>query len=66
MGLSASPDPFAVVQNQEYTDGGFSFPSLLERQNALVIRTALDMMTSPDDVTRKLMRQFEKEQAANC
>jgi hypothetical protein len=27
----------------------------------LVMRTVLDMITSPDDVTRKLMRQFETE-----
>jgi hypothetical protein len=24
------------------------------------------MMSSPDEITRKLMKQFEKEQAANC
>jgi hypothetical protein len=31
-----------------------------------VIRTVLGMMTSPDEITRKLMRQFEKKQAENC
>jgi hypothetical protein len=49
-----------------WRDGGFSFPSLPDRQSTLVIRTLLSMMTSPDEVTRKLMRQFEFEQAQNC
>jgi hypothetical protein len=49
-----------------WRDGGFCFPSLCDRQNTLVIRTLLSMMTSPDEVTRKLMRQFEYEQAENC
>jgi hypothetical protein len=47
-------------------DGGFSFPSLRDRKNTLVIRTVLSMLTSLDEVTRKLMKQFEKEQARNC
>jgi hypothetical protein len=44
-----------------WREGGFSFPSLRDRQNTLVSRTVLDMLTSPDEVTRKLMRQFERE-----
>jgi hypothetical protein len=48
-----------------WRDGGFSFPSLRDRQNTLVIRTVLSMMTSPDEITRKLMKQFEIEQARN-
>jgi hypothetical protein len=48
-----------------WRDGGFSFPSIPDRQNTLVIRTLLSMMTSPDEVTRKLMKQFEIEQARN-
>jgi hypothetical protein len=49
-----------------WRDGGFFFPWLRDRQNTLVTRTVVDMLTSPNDVTRKLMRQFESEQAANC
>jgi hypothetical protein len=45
---------------------GFSFPSLRDRQNTLVIRTLLAMMASLDEVTRKLMKKFEIEQAQNC
>jgi hypothetical protein len=46
--------------------GGFSSPPLRDRQNTLAIRTVLSMLTSPDEVTRKLMKQFEKKQARNC
>jgi hypothetical protein len=49
-----------------WRDGGFSFPSSSDRQNTLAIRTILAMMTSPDEITRKLMKQFEFEQAQNC
>jgi hypothetical protein len=48
-----------------WRDDGFSFPSLRDRQNTLVIRTLLSMMTSPDEVTRKLMKQLEIQQARN-
>jgi hypothetical protein len=54
------------IFQMSWRDGGFSFPSIRERQNTLVMRTILNMLTSPDDVTRKLMRQFEIEQARNC
>jgi hypothetical protein len=57
--------PTEIFQ-MSWRDGGFSFPSLRERQNTLVIRTVLDMITSPDPITRALMRQFEIEQAGNC
>jgi hypothetical protein len=43
-----------------WRDGGFPFPSLRDRQNTLGVWTVLDMMTSPDEVTRKMMRQFEE------
>jgi hypothetical protein len=56
--------PVEIFQ-MSWRDGVFSFPSLRERQNTLVMRTVLDMHTSPDDITRKLMRQFEIEQARN-
>jgi hypothetical protein len=42
-----------------WRDGGFSFPSLRDRQNTLVIRTILAMMSSPDEITRKLMRAWK-------
>jgi hypothetical protein len=57
--------PVEIFQ-MSWRDGGFSFPSLRERQNTLVTRIVLDMITSPDPVTRQLMRQFEIEQARNC
>jgi hypothetical protein len=57
--------PVEIFQ-MSWRDGGFSFPSLRERQNTLVMRTVLDMITSPDEVTRKLVRQFEIAQARNC
>jgi hypothetical protein len=56
--------PVEIFQ-MSWRDGGFSFPSSRERQNTLMMRTVLDMLTSPDEVTRKLMRQFEIEQARN-
>jgi hypothetical protein len=55
------------VENFQMTwrDGRFSFPSLRDRQNTLVIRTLLSMTTSHDEVTRKLMKQLEIEHARN-
>jgi hypothetical protein len=44
----------------------FLSPSLRDSQNTLAIRTVLDMMTSPDDITRKRTKQFEIKQAENC
>jgi hypothetical protein len=49
-----------------WRDGGVSFPHLRDRQDYLVIRTVLSMFTSTDDVTRRLMKQFEIWQARNC
>jgi hypothetical protein len=48
-----------------WRDGGISFPFFRDRQNTLVIRTLLSMLTSFDEVTREPMKQFEKEQAYN-
>jgi hypothetical protein len=48
-----------------WRDGGFSFPSLRDRQNALVVGTVLDILTSTDDITRKLMKKFEMGQVEN-
>jgi hypothetical protein len=55
-------EPFQI----SWRDRGFSFPSLRVRQNTLVIRTLLSMMTSPDETTRKRVKQFDFEQASNC
>jgi hypothetical protein len=46
-----------------WKDGGFSFPSLRDRQNTLVIGTILHVMTSPDDIMRKPMKQSEMKRA---
>jgi hypothetical protein len=47
-----------------WRDGGFTIPSLEERQHTMVIRTILDMMSTSDKTLLKIMRQFEKEEAA--
>jgi hypothetical protein len=49
-----------------WLDGGFSFQSLRDRQNTLLIRTFFSMLTFPDEITRKLVKQFEIKQARNC
>jgi hypothetical protein len=46
-----------------WRDGRFSFQSLRGGQNTVVIRTVLEMMTSDDEITGKLMKQCEKEEA---
>jgi hypothetical protein len=57
--------PVEIFQ-MSWRDGSFLFPSLRERWDTLAMKTILDMLTSPDEITRKLMRQFEIEQAQNC
>jgi hypothetical protein len=47
-----------------WRDGGFTLPSLQERQNTMAIRTICDIMTSNDPEIRKMMEYFEEEQAA--
>jgi hypothetical protein len=54
------------LSQMSWRDGGFSFHTLLDRQNTLVIRTLLDMITSPDEPIRMLMCQFAIEEAGNC
>jgi hypothetical protein len=51
-----------------WRDGGFTIPSLEERQYTMLIRTTLDMMSTTDIQLLKIMRQFEKEEPAvyNC
>jgi hypothetical protein len=49
--------PLKLFQ-MSWMDGGFSFQSLRDRRNPLVIRTVLDMTTSLEEITRRSMRQF--------
>jgi hypothetical protein len=46
-----------------WRDGGFTLPSLEERQYTMVIRTLLDIMATTDTDLLNIMRQFEKEEA---
>jgi hypothetical protein len=46
-----------------WRDGGFTLPSLQERQNTMVIRTICDIMTSKDPQIALMMSVFEEEQA---
>jgi hypothetical protein len=46
-----------------WRDGGFTLPSLKERQYTMVIRTILYMMSSTDEELVAIMRQFEEEEA---
>jgi hypothetical protein len=46
-----------------WRDGGFTIPSLEERQHTMIIRTILDVMSTSDRTLLKIMRQFEKEEA---
>jgi hypothetical protein len=46
-----------------WRDGGFTLPSLRERQNTTIIRTICDITTSNDPQIRKMMAVFEEEQA---
>jgi hypothetical protein len=46
-----------------WQDGGFTLPSLQERQNTMVIRTICDIMTSKDPQIQLMMKIFEEEQA---
>jgi hypothetical protein len=52
------------VPGISWMDGGFTIPSLRERQNTIVLRTVCDMMTSAGPVVRELMELFEAKQAA--
>jgi hypothetical protein len=51
------------MSGMSWRDGGFTLPSLQERQNTMVIRTICDIMTSSDPEIRKMMAVFEEEQA---
>jgi hypothetical protein len=51
------------LAGMSWRDGGFTLPSLHERQNTMIIRTICDIMTSNDPQIRKMMEIFEEEQA---
>jgi hypothetical protein len=46
-----------------WRDGGFTLPSLRERQNTMIIRTICDITTSKDKQIREVIEYFESEQA---
>jgi hypothetical protein len=62
--------PGIVVERflMSWRDGGLTIPSLEERQYTMLVRTILDMFSTSDIQLLKVMRQFEKEEAAayNC
>jgi hypothetical protein len=62
--------PGIIVETflMSWRDGGFTIPSLEERQYTMLVRTILDMMSTSDIQLLKIMRQFEKEEAEayNC
>jgi hypothetical protein len=51
------------LAGMSWRDGGFTLPSLRERQNTMIIRTICDIMTTKDPEVRILMEYFEGEQA---
>jgi hypothetical protein len=46
-----------------WRDGGFTLPSLEERQHTMVIRTILEMMSTTDISLLKIMREFENRRS---
>jgi hypothetical protein len=51
------------MAGMSWRDGGFTLPSLQERQNTMVIGTICDIMTSKDPQILLMMSVFEEEQA---
>jgi hypothetical protein len=51
------------LPGMSWRDGGFTLPSLRERQNTMIIRTMCDVMRSNDPEIEKMMDYFEEEQA---
>jgi hypothetical protein len=51
------------MAGMSWRDGGFTLPSLQDRQNTMVIRTICDIMTSKDPQIITMMKLFEEEQA---
>jgi hypothetical protein len=52
------------MAGMSWRDGGFTLPSLRDRQNTMVIRTICDIMTSKDPQMQLMMQVFEEDQAA--
>jgi hypothetical protein len=48
------------LPGMSWRDGGFTLPSLQERQNTMIIRTICDIMTSKDPQIIAMMRVFEE------
>jgi hypothetical protein len=44
-----------------WRDGGFTMPSLEDRQNTMVIRTICDIMTTKDPQLMLMLSNFEEE-----
>jgi hypothetical protein len=63
MGWLRIPGIATEVFLMSWRDGGFTMPSLEERQYTMVIRTLLDVMSTADVELLHIMRQFEKEEA---
>jgi hypothetical protein len=59
-----TPGIIAETFLMSWRDGGFTIPSLEERQYTMLVRTMLDMMSTTDIQLLKIMKQFEKEEAA--
>jgi hypothetical protein len=63
MGWLKIPGIATEVFLMSWRDGGFTLPSLEERQYTMIIRTLLDVMSTMDQELLKIMRMFEKEEA---
>jgi hypothetical protein len=59
-----TPGIVAETFLMSWRDCGFTIPSLEERQYTMLVRTMLDMMSTTDIQLLKIMKQFEKEEAA--
>jgi hypothetical protein len=59
-----TPGILAETFLMSWRDGGFTIPSLEERQYTMLVRTMIDMMSTTDIQLLKIMKQFEKEEAA--
>jgi hypothetical protein len=51
------------MAGMSWRDGGFTMPSLEDRQNTMVIRTICDIMTTKDPQMQLMMKIFEEEHA---
>jgi hypothetical protein len=63
MGWLKMPGIATEVFLMSWHDGGFTVPSLEERQYTMIIRTFLDVTSTTDREILAIMREFEKEEA---